>query len=169
MLKKIVSVIVPITVLGVAIVPAMAGEIKSYTWPCEFKPLVLCDDIPVYLDVGLYVEILDQHSLKIKLEQEDFDTYSGSCTIQVKSNFNIILGCHVVGNENADLMHGYFRCYIQPDEFVGATMCETVEERTVEVVYDNVDIVHHQFGKNIQVGTAIITVKPGFGCTWEDP
>jgi len=168
MLKKILSVTVMLTVLGIAIVPATAGEIKSYTWPCEFKSLDLCD-IPVYMDVGLYVEILDQHGLKIELEQEDFDTYSGSCMIQIKSNFDIILGCYVVGNENADLMQGYFRCYIKSDEFVCATLCNTVEERIVEVVYDDVRIVHHLFGKNIRVGTAVITVKPGFEYTWEDP
>jgi hypothetical protein len=167
MLKKTLIGVVLLTMLGIAIVPATAGEIKSYDWPCEFKFVDLCD-IPVYLDVGLYVEILDQHALKIKLEQEDIDTYSGCVTIKIKTNFDIILGCYVVGNDISKDMGGFFSCNID-DPFVCKTLCETVAEREVCVKYDKVNIVHHDFGKNIRVGTAIIQVKPGFECTWEDP
>jgi hypothetical protein len=168
MLKKTLIGLVLLTTLGIAIVPATAGHIKAYTWPCEFKFLDLAE-IPVYLDVGLYVEILDQDQLRIKLEQEDIDTYSGCVTFQIKSNFGLILGCYTKDNDASKAMGGSLSCEIKPDVFVPKTLCETVAEREVCVTYDEVAIVHHDFGKNILVGSVVIQVKPGWECEWVDP
>jgi len=168
MLKKILSVVVLLTVLGMAVVPATAGELKRYDWPCEFKFVDLCD-IPVYMNVGLYVEILDQHMLKILLEQEDIDTYSGCVTIDIKSNFDLILGCYTELKEAGLEMGGKMSCEIKPDTFVPKTLCNTVAEREVCVKYDKVKITHHDYGKDVLVGNVIIQVKPGFEYTWVDP
>jgi len=164
MLKKSILGVV----LALVAMPAYAGHMKAYSWPCEFKFLDLCE-IPVFMDVGLYVEILDQDELKIVLEQEDIDTYSGCVTIQIKSNFDLILGCYTKDNDASKAMGGSLSCEIKPDVFVPKTLCETVAEREVCVTYDEVAIVHHDFGKNIEVGSVVIQVKPGWECEWVDP
>jgi len=165
MLKKS---ILGVVLLALVAMPAYAGHIKATGWPCEFKFLDICE-IPITMNIGLYVEILDQDKLKIELDQDDIDTYSGCCTIQIKSNFDLILGCYVIDNDASKAMGGSFTCEIKPDPFVPKTLCVGVEEREVCVTYDEVSIVHLDFGKGILVGTAVVQVKPGFDCTWEDP
>jgi hypothetical protein len=165
MLKKS---ILGVVLLALVAMPAYAGHIKAYDWPCEFKFLDICE-IPIFMNIGLYVEILDQDKLKIVLDQDDIDTYSGCVTIQIKSNFDLILGCYVKDNDASKAMGGSFSCEIKPDPVVPKTLCVGVEERDVCVTYDEVSIVHLEFGKNVQVGTAVVQVKPGFECTWVDP
>jgi hypothetical protein len=166
-MKMLKKSILGVVLLALVAMPAYAGHLKKYDWPCEFKFLDLCE-IPIYMNVGLYVEILDQDDLKIVLEQDDIDTYSGCCTIQIKSNFDLILGCYVLDNDASKAMGGSFSCTIDPSE-IPATLCDCVAEAEVCVVYDEVAIVHVEFGKNIEVGTLVVQVKPGFECTWEDP
>jgi hypothetical protein len=168
MLKKTLIGVVLLTMLGIMIVPVTAGELKRYDWPCEFAWVDINCEIPIYMNVGLYVEILDQDHLAIYLEQEDIDTYSGCCNIQIKCNFDLILGCYVLDNDTSKAMGGSFSCSIDVPE-VPATLCNCVEEREVCVTYDRVGLSHIDYGKNIEVGTVIIQVKPAFECSWEDP
>jgi spore coat polysaccharide biosynthesis protein SpsF (cytidylyltransferase family) len=167
-MKMLKKSILGVVLLALVAMPAYAGHMKRTDWPCEFKFVDLCD-IPVYMNVGLYVEILDQHLLKIILEQEDIDTYSGCVTIYIKSNFDLILGCYTELKDAGQQMGGKMTCEINPDTFVPKTLCEGVAEREVCVNYDKVGITHHDYGKDILVGDVIIQVKPGFECLWEDP
>jgi len=164
MLKKS---ILGVVLFALVAMPAYAGHLKAYDWPCEFSWKDTSCEIPIYMNIGLYVEILDQDNLAIYLGQEDYDTYSGCVTIQIKCNFDLLLQCYVKDNDASKAMGGSFTCTIDVPE-VPATLCTCVEEREVCVTYDEVDLSHIAFGKNVQVGVAVIQVKP-VGILWVDP
>jgi hypothetical protein len=88
MLKRSLIAVVAVAVLATV---AQAGYIKTHDWPTTYVPQELTT-IPVYVDVGYFVKVLDQ-SKKIKMHQitgkpQDFE---GSVVIKVKTNFDLTL------------------------------------------------------------------------------
>lgn len=82
--------------------PAPDGSIKKDgDWPWEYKAIDLCT-IPVYMDVGHYVQLKECHKREIKLVQVacssigrdsgDFPCYSDCEDIEVRANFPAIFG-----------------------------------------------------------------------------
>jgi hypothetical protein len=71
-------------------------------WPFEYKALDLCV-IPVYMNVGYYVQIEKCNERKIKLQQvpcdelvkggSDWPCYSDCEDIKIRNNFEVKLGC----------------------------------------------------------------------------
>jgi hypothetical protein len=167
-MKMLKKSILGVVLLALVAMPAYAGHLKAYSWPCEWAWQDTSCEIPIFMNIGLFVEILDQDDLKIVLDQEDINLYTGCVTIQIKCNFDLILGCYVKDNAASQAMGGSFTCTIDVPE-VPKTLCACTEEREVCVEYKDLDIVHLDFGKNIQVGTAVIQVKPNIPCEWIDP
>jgi len=83
--------------------PAPGGSIKrDGDWPWEYKAIDLCT-IPVYMDVGHYVQLKECNKREIKLVQvtcttigknntDDFPCYSDCEDIEVRANFPAIFG-----------------------------------------------------------------------------
>ncbi|MFB0525257.1 MAG: hypothetical protein ACETVZ_06920 [Phycisphaerae bacterium] len=114
MLKKSLIVVAALTILAMAVMPAIADEpsqdtedvkkkidtklkLKSAGWPVEFAWVNLEGfKIPVYMMVELYMEILNMQEVidaGIMLEQVSMSKYDGcSIPIQIKSNFDLELG-----------------------------------------------------------------------------
>jgi len=88
MLKRSLIAIVAVAVLATV---AQAGYIKTHDWPTTYVPQELTT-IPVLVDVGYYVKVMDQTKTIKMYQQTGAPTnFSGSVTIQVRTNFNLTL------------------------------------------------------------------------------
>jgi hypothetical protein len=95
MLKKALFVVAVVAILGAV---AQAGEVKKEGgWP--YTPVYTQVEIPdlmipVKMDIGYWVHIKDQDSLRdngIKMTQDSIHTYSGCRTVNVECNFKVKL------------------------------------------------------------------------------
>ena len=78
-------------------------------WPWVYLELEICQ-IPVYMDVGMYVDLKDCGKKSIVLKQVscdtigkgsgDFPCYKGCTTVQIRANFEVKLGTklHTIGD-----------------------------------------------------------------------
>lgn len=92
MLKKSLFVVALVAMLAVM---AQAGEIKTHQWPTGGYVPMKITEIPVTMDVGYWVRIVDQDALKIKMNQVQIHEYSGCTAMTVQCNFNVILSCSI--------------------------------------------------------------------------
>ena len=82
-------------------------------WPWVYLELEICQ-IPVYMDVGMYVDLKDCGKKSIVLKQVscdtigkgsgDFPCYKGCTTVQIRANFEVKLGTKLykIGDVNKD-------------------------------------------------------------------
>jgi len=91
MLKKSLFVVAALAMLAVT---AQAGTIKTHTWPTTFVAQELAT-IPVYMDVGYYVEVKNQNGIGITLQQVTVKDFEGCTTITVENNFALTLTCSI--------------------------------------------------------------------------
>ncbi len=103
-MKMVKKCVIAITVAALMVTTVQAGEPaikKDGDWPWEYKAIDLCK-IPVYMDVGHYVQLKECHKREIKLVQVDcdiigrdsgdFPCYSDCEDIEVRANFPAIFG-----------------------------------------------------------------------------
>ncbi|MHC4325397.1 MAG: hypothetical protein ACYSUX_14125 [Planctomycetota bacterium] len=121
-----------------------------------YLPETTCS-IPVTLDVGMYVEILDCKNLSLKLEQTEFDTFEGCTEIRVKSNFDLKLDCKV---KPTGMVPGDYSCYIDKP-LIPLDLSENVAVRNVCVKAENVKVLYTPPGLDVHVANVTITVIPG--------
>ena len=114
--------------------------------------------IPVVMDIGMYVEILDCQNLSIKLQQVEFDTYEGCSEIGVKSNFDLELVCKV---KPTGMVPGEYSCSIDNPK-VPLDLSENVAVRKVCVKAERVKILYAAPGLDVHVADVTITVIPDF-------
>ena len=112
--------------------------------------------IPVKMDIGMYVEILDMEKLSIKLRQLDFDTFEGCTNIRIKSNFDLELGCKV---KSTGMVVGDYSCSID-DPKVPLDLSENVAVREVCVKADKVKVLFAAPGSDVHVADVTITIVP---------
>ena len=90
-MKRILLAIATVALLATM---SQAGEIKIHDWPCDFIYQEVAT-IPVVMDVGFWIKIKDQSSLKIKLQQKSIHEYEGCTEMKVECNLNIALSCSI--------------------------------------------------------------------------
>ena len=91
MLRKILIAVILLALMPASIQAARrTGDFDSIL----FSPQKRCV-IPVVMDIGMYVEVLDIRNLSIKLKQVEFDTFEGCTEIGIRTNFDLELGCKV--------------------------------------------------------------------------
>jgi len=97
--------IIALAVAALMVTTVRAGDPaikKDGDWPWEYKAIDLCT-IPVYMDVGHYVQLKECNKREIKLVQvtcttigknntDDFPCYSDCEDIEVRANFPAIFG-----------------------------------------------------------------------------
>jgi len=87
MLKKSLFAVAMLAV----VVPAFAGQLKVHEpWPCAPIPQEVCK-IDVVMDVGYYINIVDQKAITVKQDSTNSDpyhTYVGCKKTDVKANFS---------------------------------------------------------------------------------
>lgn len=101
MVKKCLIAIAVVALLATTVQAGSPTIKHDGTWPWTFKALEICT-IPVFLEVGHFVQLKDCHKRKITLEQvdctsdlmgkdaDDFPCYHDCEEIQVKANFPAI-------------------------------------------------------------------------------
>ena len=103
--RSIVALIIAVLIVSSvqAGEPAIQDPVikKDGNWPWEYKAIDLCK-IPVYMDIGHFVQLKECHKRQLKLEQtdclsigkdvDDFPCYTDCEEIQVKANFPAIFG-----------------------------------------------------------------------------
>jgi hypothetical protein len=141
-------------VIAILAVGVQAGEIKTHDWPCQFIPLEITS-IPVVMDIGYYVQIKNQNSLRIKLiqDEQDIHTFKGCTNMSVESNFALTLSASITKTGAID---GSYSCTINPTDCnAGATtvqVCATLK---------NANLTGQPAGTtDVQVATVKIKVKP---------
>jgi len=120
MLKKCLFAIAVIALLAVT-VQAASTKYKGdpYPWPVEWKKVEICR-IPVFMEVGFWVEIKDCEDKEILLKQvncetigknpvDDFPCYLGCVDLEIRTNFEAELSgdlSHSLDMKHKQLFNG---------------------------------------------------------------
>jgi hypothetical protein len=154
MLKGCLTTIAIIAMLSVGV---QGGEIKTHTWPCDFKSLEITT-IPVLMDIGYYIRIKNQSSLRIKLIQDTLinTKFSGCTDLKIESNFAAQLSCSITKTGAID---GNYTCTFPDGGAIPAG------SSTVQVCATLTNAVLGVSGvpagsTDVQVATVKISVKP---------
>jgi hypothetical protein len=133
-------------------------------WPFEYKALTICT-IPVYMNVGYYVEIDDCDGRKIELQQVDcgdigkgsgdWPCYLDCETVKFRSNFEVKLGTDLV---KIGSVIDSWKAYYDDSDVVGPST--GFVSRKVCVKAWKAKLLNSDPGKKIKVGELKITVKP---------
>jgi len=137
------------------VMPAFAGQLKVHEpWPCAPIPQEVAK-IDVVMDVGYYINIVDQKPIKVVQKADSADpyhTYYGCKTTVVKANFNALLILSAVATSPAggDWVATADPSIVGPtvtstticvtgtkvniDKLVGGTKAQKVAEVTVKVL-----------------------------------
>jgi hypothetical protein len=149
--------LVAVAVVALLAMTVQAGEIKTHTWPCDFKALEITS-IPVVMDIGYYIKIKDQDKLKIKLVQDttDLHKFTGCTNMTVESNFNAQLSCSIT---KTGVIAGDYSCSITgggviPPGSSTVQVCATL----ANAVLGTSSALAGQ--TDVQVATVKISVKP---------
>jgi hypothetical protein len=141
-----------VVVSSVLALSAQAGEIKIHEWPTQYIPQEVAT-ITVTMDVGFYVQIMDQDKLRIKLQQKAIREYEGCTEMTVRTNFDMTLSCTIAGT---GAVPGDYSCSISPADVdsPGGTV-------TVCAKLKNADLISVPGGaSNVHVATVTIKVVP---------
>ena len=147
--------LIGITLLFVLPISMQARILGSGSDSILYLPEKRCS-IPVTIDVGMYVEILDVQNLCIKLKQVTFDTYEGCTDIRIKSNFDLELGCNV---KPTGKVPGEYSCSFDNPK-VPLDLSENVAVRELCVRAEKVNILYAAPGLDVHVADVTITVMP---------
>jgi hypothetical protein len=141
-------------------------------WPWVYLELEICQ-IPVYMDVGMYVDMKDCGKKKIEMKQvtcpdgRKFPCYSGCTDFEIRANFEVKLGTKLYrigdvikvkdGNEYWEakiyLTDGVTEDYVIPGD-------GNYHKRRVCVEAWEAQIWKAAPGDKVLVGEVAITVKP---------
>jgi len=154
MLRKSV---IGISLLSLLPLSLQATSMTRFFGSLSYAPERICS-IPVVMDVGMYVEILDVQNLSIKLQQVEFDTYEGCTEIKIKSNFDLQLMSKI---KPTGMVPGKYSCWIDNPK-VALDLSENVAVRNVCVKAEKVKILYTAPGLDVHVADVTITVIPDF-------
>jgi hypothetical protein len=141
-------------------------ETVDFRWPytVSYKALKVCN-IPIKMQVGMYVQVEDCKNKKILLTQVpctdlqdrgdgDFPCYNGCVKFRVRANFDVQLGHSMNASDTISDSRAY---YVGDDWILGDG-----EYHEVELCVDawKAKIWKAQYGDEIDVGSVDITVKP---------
>jgi len=137
-------------------------------WPFEYKSLDLCT-IPVFMDVGVMVQVEKCNERKIILKQVecgdigkntqgDWPCYKDCEDVKIRSNINVVLGLTKAkkGNTNVlDQWNAYFKDGVNTVDALSGW-------KTITVCVDawKAKLFEAAPGDKIEVGEVTITVKP---------
>jgi hypothetical protein len=142
------------------------GKVKKDDgWPFEYVAVDLCE-IPVFMDVGMYVQVLECEKRKIVLKQgdcvelgkttDDFPCYKGcDSEVQVRANFAAVLGTKLSKATDSPITE--WSASIDDPLIPGDGVYKKVE---VCVLAWKTEIWRSNPGDEVEVGSVYLTVKP---------
>ena len=132
-------------------------------WPWTYLELEICQ-IPVYMEVGMYVKVIDCHKLEIILKQVkcdsigkgdgDFPCYEGCTDVKIQANFEVKLNTKFYKDPINDIINKYS---ISLSDDVVSPPGETV---TLCMQAWKAKLQNHAPGSKVPVGEIAILVKP---------
>jgi hypothetical protein len=137
---------------------------ETVYWPYEYKALDICG-MPVYMEIGGYVEVQDCSDKKIVLKQVDcgdlekgdgdFPCYLDCETFSIRANLDIKLGTRLekVGGVIADWEAYYDGGDVVPGDGQDHEMKVCVKAWKAQLWNGSV-------GSEVKVGTLYVTAKP---------
>jgi hypothetical protein len=132
-------------------------------WPFEYKALSLCV-IPVYMNVGYYVQVEKCNERKIKLEQvecsdmekgSDWPCYQDCEDVNIRANFEVKLGTSLQNKTGViDKMEAYYKG--------GDIVDASGDWNTITVCVEawKTKLWEQTPGSQVKVADLVITVKP---------
>jgi hypothetical protein len=121
----------------------------------QYAPERICN-IPVIMDVGTYVEILNVEDLSIKLQQVELETFQGCTEIKIKSNVDLEILCKV---KPTGIVPGKYSCWIDNPK-VPFDFSDRPTVRNICVKAEKVQILHAAPGLDVHVADVTLTVMP---------
>jgi hypothetical protein len=153
MLKKS---LIAIALLAIAL-PAVAGDLKVHKpWPTKYVPQEITT-IDVVMEVGYYIHVKDQKSIKVSQDtsaSDPYKTYKGCKTSDIVSNFNAKLS-GTVNSESA--AGGDWKATFSPASIPAGTTNVQICVSGAKVDIGNLQ---GDAGKEIKVATLHIMVVP---------
>jgi hypothetical protein len=128
---------------------------EAWSWPAEFKYLDVCV-IPVKMDVGFWVRVVDCKNAVIRLHQNEIRRYSGEVTLAIQCNVGIDLAVEFAKLPGMPVSTDF--CKITPSH-----LDPTGGNVVVSVGLKDVDLASFQagaVGNLIQVGNVTLKVRP---------
>ena len=149
--------------------PAIKVNMEKFTigWPFEYKALDLCA-IPVYMNVGYYVQVEKCNERKIKLVQVDCEDqrvgkgagdwpcYYDCENVKIRANFEVKVG---VRKEKIGSVIKDWAAWIEGGDVIGPTSSWATVKVCVKAW--NTELWKAgALGETVRVGTVYLTVKP---------
>jgi len=128
---------------------------ESFNWPASYDFRTVCV-IPVKMDVGFWIRVLDCQKKELRLKQVEIHKYSGSVDVTIQCNVNIDLNVYWTKKDGVDLGGYSASAGVSPGtlDAPGGTV-------TVSLTLGDVDLSRLIGGTNsIQVGTVTLQVRP---------
>jgi len=136
---------------------------KTDLWPWQYVALDLCE-IPVYMEVGMYVQLKECNKREIKLKQVNCDTlghtnkkwpcYRDCDEMQIRANFDVKVG---VTKSLDGILKNNWAGFEGGDTITGNG---SYQKLTVCVEAAETQIWSSPYGDKVNVGSITITVKP---------
>ena len=133
-------------------------------WPWTYTALEICQ-IPVYMDVGYYVELIDCHKKSIVLKQVTCDSigkaskyfpcYYGCVKFKIRANFEVKLGTKLY-KDNIGIIKSW--SVALSDDIVPGDGSQHEIEACISAW--DAEIWKNAPGNKVKVGELAITVKP---------
>ena len=138
---------------------------ETIRWPIEsYKALVICN-IPIKMNIGMYVQVIDCNKKKIVLGQvpcgdigkgnSDYPCYRGCVSFNVRANFEVKLGANLI--KSGDVIKDWSAWYESGQVVPGDGSNHSAE---LCVKAWKTMIYKHAAGDEVTVGSVDITVKP---------
>jgi hypothetical protein len=141
-------------------------DTPTFRWPYEisYEALTVCN-IPIKMDVGMYVKVIDCGKKKIILQQVDcgdigkdaklYPCYRGCVEFDVVANFEVKLGAKL--NKTSDLIKNWEAYYDGDDVVPGDGSPKKIK---LCVKAWEAQLQNHAAGDAVDVGSVDVTVKP---------
>jgi hypothetical protein len=129
---------------------------EASKWPAAYLEQEVCR-IPVKLEVGFWIKVVNCKDLKIKLTQDSIHNYHGSVDVQFVTNINLAVSAEWVQTIGASMEKDYLTLSKSTVDAPGETIQVTLGLKKVDLGGTGMNA-----GTCVEVGYVSIKVKPNF-------
>jgi hypothetical protein len=132
---------------------------ESWSWPAQYKFQPVCL-IPVKMDIGFWVRVINCKDAVIKMTQNEIRKYSGSTKLTIKTNVSIDLAVDFVPLDDQKIKDalGDYGASVDPDHVDPPEAQITVSAWVNDFHIDKSGAL--SVGSLIQVGNVTLKVRP---------
>jgi hypothetical protein len=128
---------------------------EAWNWPATYDMKDVCV-IPVRMDVGFWIKVVDCKTKKLNLKQVEIHKYSGSVDVNIQCNVNIVLGVYWSKKDGVSLGDYWADASVSP-----GTLDAPGGTATISLTLGNVNLSGLAGGTNcFTVGTVTLQVRP---------